>query len=252
MIIVKFKGGLGNQMFQYAFGKKLSIDRNTNLKFDKTFLDNKIWQKITGVTVRSYELGEFNVKVKFTSFWDKIFPVLNGYWQNEKHFKDIRNILIEDFDLKYKSKNFLKISKIVSRPNSVGIHFRRGDYAERAKTNKYHGLVSLGYYKKAICLIGRKIKNPHFYIFSDDVDWVKKNFQSGKSTTYISGSCKLKNAEELALMCKCKHNIIANSSFSWWGAWLNNNPKKIVIAPKKWFGVGVESRGIVPKNWIRI
>lgn len=237
MIIVKLKGGLGNQMFQYAFGKKISIDRKTNLKFDKTFLENTIWQKLTGVTVRAYELGEFNVKAQFSKFWQRN-NYFDGYWQNEKYFKKIKPILLKDFTLRNKSDKFLKFKKMISNTNSVSIHIRRGDYVERKVTKDYHGVLGFDYYFKAFELIGKKTKHPRFFIFSDDPT--------------ISSFSGLTDGEELILMSKCKHNIIANSSFSWWGAWLNKNPSKIVIAPKKWFGVGVKNTVALPKEWIRI
>lgn len=252
MIIVKLKGGLGNQMFQYAFGKKNSIEQKTNLKLDKTFLELPIWQRLTGITVRNYELGEFNVKAQFSGFWEKMHPVLDGYWQSEKYFKNIRNIICRDFTIKNKSKNFIHVLNIISGTNSVSIHFRRGDYAWDEKTNKYHGLLGIEYYRKAIDIIQRKMKNPHFFIFSDDPTWVKNNFKIKKPVTHISDFSKLTNAEELVLMSHCEHNIIANSSFSWWGAWLNKNPKKIVIAPKKWFKARIDDKDIVPTGWIRI
>lgn len=259
IVIVRLKGGLGNQMFQYAFGKKISLKRKANLKFDKTFLEHPNWQKITGVAVRDYELGEFNLKVQFSSFWENITSILSkkccyldSYWQGEKYFKDVKNLIYKDFRLKDKSKNFIKASKLISGTNSVSIHFRRGDYAEKIKTKKYHGLVGLDYFVKAINIINGKIANPHFYIFSDDPNWVKKNLNIGKPVTYISGSFKLTNAEELVLMSNCKNNIISNSSFSWWGAWLNKNPRKIVVAPKKWFRANVNDNDIVPHKWIRV
>ena len=233
MIAIKLKGGLGNQMFQYACGRNLSYRQKTVLKLDKSFLDNTLWQKIVGVTPRKYEMGEFNIQAELV----KGKNCLDGYWQSEKYFKNIRKILLLDFTLKKESKNFLKYKKLIIKTNSVSVHIRHGDYVKRAVARKYHGTLSFDYYFKAIELIGKKIKNPRFFVFSDD--------------PMISNFSGLTNNEELILMSKCKHNIIANSSFSWWGAWLNTNPKKIVIAPKKWFRAKTDFE-IVPQSWIKL
>jgi len=276
MIIVKLKGGLGNQMFQYALGKNISLRRKAVLKLDKTPLEHPIWQKMTSVTVRGYELGEFDIKTQFAGFREKILAVpireipfnvkdnfkgiertkgnlyLDGYWQSEEYFKDIKNVICRDFRLKNKSINFIRAAKLISESNSVSIHFRRGDYAEKGKTRRYHGLLGLDYYQKTISLINEEVKDPHFFIFSDDANWVKKNFKIGKPVTYISGFYELTNAEELVLMSNCEHNIIANSSFSWWGAWLNKNPSKIVIAPTRWFRVRIGSKEMLPSGWVKL
>jgi len=231
MIVVKLKGGLGNQMFQYAHGRNLSYRRKTVLKLDKSFLDNFLWQKIVGVTPRKYELGGFNIQAELA----KSKNCLDGYWQSEKYFKNIRKILLRDFTLKKESKNFLKYKKLIIKTNSVSVHIRHGDYIKRPVTRKYH--LNPDYYRQAIEIIKQKVKKPHFYLFSDD--------------PIISNFSGLNNNEELILMSFCKHNIIANSSFSWWGAWLNTNPKKIVIAPKKWFRAKTDPE-IVPQSWTKI
>lgn len=233
MIAIKLKGGLGNQMFQYAYGRNLSIQQKETLVLDKSFLNNLFWQKIIGVTPRKYEMGEFNIKAKLTNKNNK--NCLDGYWQNEIYFKDIRKIILNDFSLKKESSNFKKLKNIILNTNAISVHIRRGDYAKRRKTKKYHGLLPLKYYQKAVSYIIKKINNPYFYVFSDDIDWVKTNFKTSYPTHFVSQPNKLTNAEELILMSCCRHNIIANSSFSWWGAWLNKNPSKIIIAPRKWF-----------------
>lgn len=257
-VIVRLKGGLGNQMFQYAYGRKLSLENKAVLKLDKSLLEWPICQRLAGITARRYELGEFNINERFAGFWETVLKpkgslYLDGYWQNEEYFKGIRDILLEDFRLKKKTKNFLKLEKLVCKANSVSIHFRREDYIKKAVTRKYHGTLGLDYYRKAIEIIGEKVKNPSFFVFSDDILWVKKNFKKVKEqTVYVSGLCKLTNPEELILMSLCKHNIIANSSFSWWGAWLNKNRRKIVLAPKKWFRAIGTNPGVVPQEWIKL
>lgn len=250
MIVIKLKGGLGNQMFQYAFGRRLSLKRKEILKLDKTLLQWSIRQKIIGTAIREYELGEFNIKAESTK--NKSNSYLEGFWQSEEYFKDIRRILLKDFTLKKETQNFLKFKRLVAKTNSVSIHFRRGDYVKRTVTKKYHGTLNLDYYCKAVELIRKKIKTPLFFVFSDDSLWAKNNFRIKQPITFISGSYKLTNPEELILMSLCKHNIIANSSFSWWGAWLNRNRHKIVLAPKRWFRKKRAESEIVPQAWIKV
>jgi hypothetical protein len=177
---------------------------------------------------------------------------LYGNWQSEKYFKNIKDTIIKDFSLKKemteKTKYFL--SKI-KKSESVSIHIRRGDYVKNTKTKEYHGICSLDYYKKAIKLTEERIKNPVFFVFSDDIEWVKNNLKTKNPLTFVSGN-NMPDYEEMVLMSKCNHNIIANSSFSWWGAWLNSDPNKIVIAPKKWYNAPVEIKDLIPNKWITI
>lgn len=236
IITVKLKGGLGNQMFQYAFGRKLSLKHRVLLRLDKSLLERGIKQMIIGTTPREYELGEFDIKAELTDGKGK--NCFEGFWQSEKYFKDIRRVLLKDFTLKKETDSFLKYKRLIAKTNSVSIHIRRGDYLKRAVTRKYHGVLNLDYYRRAMELIVKRVKNPRFFVFSDDPT--------------ISDFSGLTNSEELILMSFCKHNIIANSSFSWWGAWLNKNPSKVIIAPKRWFRKERTESGIVPQGWIRV
>ena len=135
------------------------------------------------------------------------------------------------------------ISELILNSNSVGIHIRRGNYVADAQVNHIHGTCDMDYYNRSIKYISGRITNPHFYIFSDEIEWAKQNFKIEFPMTYVDTNIGFdgenyqddKNYEDLRLMSQCKHNIIANSSFSWWGAWLNVNPNKIIIAPKNWF-----------------
>jgi hypothetical protein len=287
MITTNLKGGLGNQMFQYATGRFLAYKNRSELKLFKepaSKLD----------TYRNYELGKFNIQENFVPNFkknlpDKIFRrhypdyhpalltkasaklskgknvYLNGFFQSEKNFLEIRDVLLKEFTLKeeFKSDSFKKLSEhISSQSNSVSIHIRRGDYVKNSQTNKYHGTCSLSYYEKAIENISEQIENsspenqqPIFYIFTDDVAWAKENLILSEEHQFISGH-GLSFQEEMILMSKCKHNIIANSSFSWWGAWLNQNDDKIVIAPTPWVNkkpnphpnITPESWTLIPKN----
>ena len=178
---------------------------------------------------------------------------LSGAWQSEKYFKDIESLVRESFTLKNSPtvKTEALIEK-VSGCNSVSIHIRRKDYVNIQKTNRLHGICSLEYYNQAVDLICKKVNNPIFFIFSDDIDWAKANLKINCPLFYVSDK-NTPDYEELIIMSNCKHNIIANSSFSWWGAWLNKNENKIVITPKEWFSVkNINTDDLIPKDWLII
>jgi hypothetical protein len=180
---------------------------------------------------------------------------LVGYWQNENYFKDIRPVLLEEFEpiavMSDKNKNYLK--KIRSC-EAISLHVRREDYVTNPNANAFHGLTDMDHYLKSVELIKRKSvgKSLEIFVFCKEIDWCKANLEFDLPTTFIEGNKK--GSEDMRLMKHCKHNIMANSSFSWWGAWLNQNPKKIVIAPKTWFQDEKANKeiGNVPKEWIRL
>ncbi len=178
---------------------------------------------------------------------------LSGVWQSEKYFKNIEIVIKKGFTLKNKPTSETKDwIKKASECNSVSIHIRRGDYVGAQKTNQLHGSCSVEYYNQAVDLICKKVDDPIFFIFSDDIDWVKDNFKIHCPVVHVSDKM-IPDYEELIIMSNCKHNIIANSSFSWWGAWLNENKDKIVIAPKKWFNVkNINTDDLIPKSWLAI
>ena len=182
---------------------------------------------------------------------------LSGYWQSEKYFIDIENLIREDFRIKIPMNvNNLKIAEEIQYTESVSLHLRGRDYITKEKTKKVHFTCDISYYERSISLIREKIKNPHFFIFSDDPEWAKAFLRPDSTFTFVEGNSWNKTSyEDLRLMSLCGHNIIANSSFSWWGAWLNNNSRKIVVAPKKWFAdieLNRQTANLIPDNWIRI
>jgi len=179
---------------------------------------------------------------------------IKGYWQSEKYFADIKGIIQSDFTIKYTLEGKNKESaKIIDDTTSVSLHIRRGDYISDRKTNQFHGICSLDYYKTGINILIDKFGKLNLFVFSDDIDWVKENLKTDLPTAYIDHNTHGKHYEDMRLMSLCKHNIIANSSFSWWGAWLNRNPDKVVIAPIKWFNnLSANSNDIIPENWVRI
>lgn len=295
MIIVKLMGGLGNQMFQYATGKRLAIFNNAELKLDITGYETMN----VSDTPRQFELNLLNIKSEIASktdiakvkqadhertFDERIIHKLGrskaiyhygernagfdprvlklkkntylvGWWQNEKYFSDIRNILLKEFEPKNKpSDNNAKWLEQALSTDSIAVHVRRGDYISNKHANVHHGLSTIDYYNAAATYMKTYIKNPHFFVFSDDIAWCKKNISFGENVTFIEGNVGSKAYEDLRIMSQCKHNIIANSSFSWWGAWLNKNDEKIVIAPRAWFQNEKANRetDIVPESWIRM
>lgn len=285
MIIVKLIGGLGNQLFQYSLGRSLSIKNNDLLKLDLS--------DFTKDNPRSYGLGYFNIlenfateedvnKIKKTGFLkivDNFKPYykrsvikykgydfdpnilklsgnfyLDGYWQSEKYFKDIGSIIRKEITLKEPlADKYANLINNIKNTNSISIHIRRGDYVASKKFSKVYKLLDEKYYQKAVGLVAEKINDPQFFIFSDDIDWVKQNLNIPYPKIFVSGENEIKDYEELVLMSLCKHNIIANSSFSWWGAWLNQNTSKIVISPDKWFNDETNNaKNLIPENWIRL
>lgn len=287
MIIINLKGGLGNQMFQYALGRKLSIKNSDELKLDITGLEQA---RKTGDTYRTLTLNRFHTKYSLASaeeanqhkyrygifsrfsrfLWQKIgrqFNIgwepwvlkkignmyLDGYWQSPRYFDDIRDVILEDFTLVDPlSSAALEIAHDISSSNSVSILVRRGDYISNPKMNKVHGTCSVAYYEAAIKAIETSVPNPKWFVFSDDLEWVKANLPLGSEYRFCSGS-EIVDYEQLTLMSLCKHNIIANSSFGWWGAWLNRNPNKVVFAPTPWFNTRIDHhKGLIPDTWKKL
>ena len=225
--IIPITGGLGNQLFQYAYGRKLELIDKKQVIFDTSFFTEN-----TKDTSRPFLLDRFNInpQAKFsavkknpvTQFIKKIIQKITGIYplyQSEKYFLSIKEIILKEFTLKDST-----LTQSINLKDSVSIHIRRGDYVN----NAHHNLCDLNYYHEAIKYIKSKINNPTFFIFSDDIEWVKENLKIDNAV-YVSGS-GIKEYEEMILMSQCSHNIIANSTFSWWGAYLNKNYDKIVMA----------------------
>ena len=282
MVITKIIGGLGNQMFQYAAGRSLALHHNTDLLLDissfnrddlrnfelSVFKNNFAIakpDKIKEITDRSFagKVRDKFLPARFRKIYkepffhyDKNFfkaapnAYIKGYWQSEKYFAHVGTAIRNDLAIKPELIEGVKHfgQHLITAP-SVGVHIRRTDYTS-AHTKQYHGIIEKDYYTKAIELMSAKQNNARFYFFSDNINWVKENFNIA-GATFVSNEITKNHIEDLYLMSQCSHNIIANSSFSWWGAWLNNNPDKIVIAPKKWFNKGPkDTYDLYPDNWI--
>lgn len=282
MVIVKLMGGLGNQMFQYATARALA----EKIYFDHRFLNNnntssddftprsyelQIFKKIKAKKINSYLLRlllsknkKYKLLKNILSFKitnvndDNVNEILtkqnlteslflDGYFQNSLYFNQIRNSIINEFTFPKLADKYVDLLNEIEHSESVAIHVRRGDYLKQS-INKYHGVLPLSYYQDAVNLMENKFTQPTYYIFSDDPAWCAENLTFLEEKKIIS---KENDAWiDMFLISKCKHQIIANSSFSWWGAWLNQNVKKMVIAPKKWFSSA--ETNIVPKEWISL
>jgi hypothetical protein len=288
MIIVELLGGLGNQMFQYALGRRLSIYHNTELRLDTSafqfyklrnyelgcfningklmeyrkapFLNsNRIvrkiirkYQNITNNITMLHEKG-FNFNTDLLAAPDNVYLV--GYWQSEKYFKDIEETIRAEFTMKAPliGYNLEIANQIRDCENSVALHIRRGDYVSNPATNQHHGICDIEYYHKSVRILSDKLGKLDFFVFSDDSDWAIKNLKLNYPMTFLNHNCQDKAYEDMRLMSLCKHNIIANSSFSWWGAWLNSNSNKIVIAPERWFKKkGLDTTDLIPNSWLRV
>ena len=186
------------------------------------------------------------------SEFDSIY--ITGDLQNHKYFEEIRNILLFEYTPRYQpSVEFKSSINKLQNTNSVSIHLRFGDYLHDVITSKTHGALSIEYYKKGIDYIKSRIKNPVFYVFSDDVIKAKEFMDSIETNYEILSTNKASHAfEDLTLMSKCKHNIIANSTYSWWSAWLNSNDSKIIVSPKNWFKKTKINPNLIPPSWIQI
>jgi hypothetical protein len=285
MVSVKLIGGLGNQMFQYALGRKLSLKLSVSLEIDisgfqvyklhkfglscfqlsdttsiaNTPENSQLVKTINKFLPLKFHFGYKHVEEQSFAFNGDALKLegdlyIDGYWQSEKYFKDIRATLLEDFRIIHlQDPENASISDKIDLSNAVSLHIRRGDYINNSQTLEKHGVCGLDYYYKAIEYITARVDNPSFFIFSDDSDWAKENLKIDYPVTFISNNDASKNYEDLRLMSQCKHNIIANSSFSWWGAWLNDSPAKIVIAPRQWFNdKEIDTTDLIPETWISL
>jgi len=274
--IVVIHAGLGNQMFQYAFG--LAVDAaydNASFAVARQFDGG----------LRSYGLDQFACRPRILStrefdrccrgsFLTKCFgradggryevvhesqmnvfdsallsmrhKIFFGFFQCEKYFLSCRERLLREFVLVDPESSYTNWCDRISERDSVSVHIRRGDYLQTPAL----GICSPEYYAKAMSFIATRVRSPKYYFFSDDPEWTRKNFSDVPGAVFVDGARNC-TATDMMLMSKCHHHIIANSSYSWWGAWLDPRPDKIVVAPQKWFADGTPT-DIVPETWVRV
>lgn len=294
MIIVRISGGLGNQLFQYAFAQALSelldvkakydiktrtpyagyCNRNLNLESWGILLDVADDREIlrfrrfkgTGTGARAERFIIKNLPFLTNSYYiqrDTFFEAqrdlftdncyYDGYWQSEKYFERISYRLRNDLVFKgVLSSDNKRLSDSIQNQKSVSIHVRRTDYINNRANRRIFATTTMEYYRSAIEYLSKRYDDLVYYVFADDMKWAMENLH-GKEFIFIDGNYQ--NPEvDMYLMTLCKSNIIANSTFSWWGAWLNRNPQKSIIAPKQWFRGTMNNRigEIIPKEWTLI
>lgn len=199
----------------------------------------------------SGRVGAFNERV--LSAPDDSY--LLGFWQSEKYFADAAELIRRELTLKApaEGKNAKMAAQIEATPGAVSLHVRRGDYIQDAGANKFHGTTTLDYYRMAIEQISAEVGQPHFFVFSDEPDWCRENLKTEHPMTFVDHNPPAQGYEDMRLMSLCRHHIIANSSFSWWGAWLNPREGKIVYGPKQWFRESkINTDDIIPESWRKI
>lgn len=284
MLIIRQQGRLGNQMFQYALyrsleekGKEvfLDCDHHVNLQ-ERNGLDifpnitykvaqisdseklgnckwtifNRILRKIGKTTKKSHYKEKYDDTIEVLKNLEDYY--LDGFWQNEKFFYDIRRQLLSEFIFpEIESQQNRDIKAKIEACNSVSVHIRRGDYVSDKYMKKYGSVCNEQYYAKAVEYMLSRVKDAEFFVFTDDYEWVVSNMTFPHRTTFVSSNEGNKAYVDMQLMSCCKHNIIANSSFSWWGAWLNTYENKIVVSPSVWTNVDNNDK-IICESWIRI
>ncbi|MEW6001826.1 MAG: alpha-1,2-fucosyltransferase [Nitrospirota bacterium] len=291
MVIVRLMGGLGNQLFQYAVARHLAEIHKTVLKIDisgfKRYKSRKYYLsafklrenfttdeevrplvfKKCGIIGKLIARSQFEflrpsikyIKERHFHFDPEILKsddnvYLDGYWQSERYFSDINDIIRREFEIKSPQEGRNKeLAEQIASVESVSLHIRRGDYIDNSKTQRVHGCCGMDYYNKCVEYICERVSNPHFFVFADDPEWSRKNLNFPFPLTLVDHNGDDKCYEDLRLMSQCKFHIIANSTFSWWGVWLNVNPSKIVLAPKKWFRSNkYDTKDLYPTSWIKI
>ncbi|XHC09640.1 alpha-1,2-fucosyltransferase [Labrenzia sp. ac12] len=270
-------------MFQYALGRSLSEISGKNLKLDisayqtyKThnFLLDKLNTQYEIVAQKEVEQifgAKKRISLPFTSsskvkiiketelsFNPNIMNVKKdayfiGYWQSEKYFKNIRSKILEEFqpNEKISKKRTEILNEIKSTRSPISVHIRRGDYVSNTKANNIHGTCEPEWYKSAANIIENYFENVTYFVFSDDPDWVKRNIRFDQKAILVEPDVDGKDYEDLYMMSACDGHIIANSTFSWWGAWLNSKSNKRVIAPSRWFkSQTIKNVDLIPEDWI--
>ena len=263
-------------MFQYALARNLSYKLGVELKFNNSFNLNRtdfnpsdilfiydIFNLAGSPISREDELNLLKINETSLEFNQHITSLksninLYGYWQSEKYFKENANLIKKDFTFKNSIESHnISIASEINKTNSVSIHLRGRDYINKPATKKIHNTCGLKYYIDSVKYILMHVEDPYFYIFSDDLEWAYSFFKDIEfQHKFVEGNSWNKNSyEDMRLMSMCKYNIIANSSFSWWSAWLNDNPNKIVIAPHRWFApldMNKTTKDLVPEQWVKI
>lgn len=292
MICVRLMGGLGNQMFQYAFGRSLAAGSGTELVLDVGWFATetrtpphrrysldcfRLESRTVSLSERQITAIECATKPPLGSLLAWTVPLLGlprlrvirqqaatyeaafasapdntllvGYWQSERYFEPAADVVRRDFTFAGEPP---ELSGEILDSAAVGVHVRRGDYAAPGSTHDYHGTLDPGYYDAAIAHVAGRVRVERIFVFSDDPEWARRALHFDLPTTHV-GEMGYADWQEMQLLSLCRHQVIANSSFSWWAAWLNDHPEKIVVAPKRWFSdPAANSDDLVPPGWHRL
>lgn len=290
-VIARIEGGLGNQLFQYAAARSLADRLDCELALDLRGLDQNgdrpfqldLYHVRASVATpelldslpdwRSSRLGRFKANLSqlaplvfsFPVFWPASFAFdarfekisrpayLVGYWQTEKYFAWNRNRLMQDIQLKVPLSDDVPLLDLIRNTTSVALHIRRGDYVHNAAAAQFHGVCSMDYYHAAIAALKARFPEIHVFVYSDEPSWARANLQLDVPTHYVDANPVNMGYVDMELMCRCRHHVIANSSFSWWGAWRCKNPGQTVYAPRRWFAdSSADTTDVVPSHWIKI
>lgn len=287
-IIARIEGGLGNQLFQYAAARSLADRLGCDLALDLRGLAENgdrpyelhryriraslavtselhclpEWRSSRRSRLHSRISQLFPEVFSFPVFWASSFafdnrfekiknPVyLVGYWQSEKYFLWNRHRLLQDIQLVVPLASHTPILNIIGQTTSVALHIRRGDYVTNPAASQYHGLCDLVYYQCAVEDIKSKLNNINVFVFSDEPEWARSNINFDVPTQIMDANSSENGFVDLELMSRCQHHIIANSSFSWWGAWRSQSPDQRVYAPHRWFrDLATDISDVVPSRW---
>jgi Glycosyl transferase family 11 len=291
LIIARLNGGLGNQMFQFAAARAMALRTGATLKLDvSAFARDRLRRYDLGVyaladhvpMASDDDLAKCEQKTprglaligKALGFGAAAIPAIReaqfhydpalatatppaylvGYWQSERYFADHAGQIRQDFMPRQPLEpDNVTIADLIQRSAAVSLHVRRGDYVSDAKVRSVHGVCDLDYYARAMAAIEARVAAPSYFVFSDDPDWTRANLISAHPMTFITANPGARAYRDMRLMSLCQHHIIANSSFSWWGAWLNPQAAKIVVAPSQWFAGGHnDARDLLPASWLRV
>lgn len=289
MIIVNIAGGLGNQMFQYAFGQAIAAATTQEVRYTADIFAQQSTHngyeldRVFGLTVpmattselrkligllrvhptcrramSKYQVPQCLLGKRFRIERENVFienlaesleagAYMHGYWQSERYFIPIANQIRAAFSF----RNIENVALPNRERNNISVHVRRGDYLN---AGSIHASCSADYYFRALDSLGLKARDTRIYVFSDDPAWARKELSKLHPNIYfVEGNVGADSYKDMYLISQCDHHVIANSSFSWWGAWLNPSPQKRVIAPKRWFGdLSMDDSHILPRSWERL
>jgi Glycosyl transferase family 11 len=292
IVVVRLVGGLGNQLFQYAAARAVALRSGADLVFDLSWfasvtdrkyalapfaIDARIladsktepmsrvwsyWQRIERRLVSGLGLKKYGCPIFMERHFHFDLTVLNlrapayldGYFQSERYFADCVEAVTRELTMPPPSSASTKmLLEEIQASDAICLHIRRGDYVANPVTNTFHGTCSLDYYAAGFAVAAAKMRDPKCFVFSDDPDWVRSNLILDAPTTIVDIHGPGEPHEDLRLMAACKNYVIANSSLSWWGAWLGKDPDKRVIAPKTWFsGSANDTSDLLPSAWLRL